>query len=197
MIFISFSFDEVFALSNAQYDQFMNSSPEFAQAENRLNAIWRRLQQVATREQMKLYRSEQRNWIQNERGYQVSELLRLAQTSPQQLPADILFNGQINEGKCYAFVTNNRTMALERIVEQLGNKNYQTSSVAQNTSASNNYQQATKWLEQIYPEMISGNLYNKMDLFSSMARNNNNKFASILVEMLYTNIGGETNPYWR
>jgi len=62
IVFCFASVSSVFALSDDQYKKFMQESPAFAQAEKRLNTVWKQLKGAFSKNQYEVLLKSQKEW---------------------------------------------------------------------------------------------------------------------------------------
>lgn len=102
IFFITSVKDPSYALTDAEYRQFISESQEYREADKRLNGVWKLLMEKLDETGKAELKKSQRNWIRNERD------------SNAKLISD---ERSISLASAYAVVTEQRAKALEQLLE--------------------------------------------------------------------------------
>lgn len=101
------------ALTDEQYRDMLKSSPEYAQAEKKLEVAWKNLKQAATAKDMLGYLEDQVYWVGKERDLEAEELAAPGDDAPR-----IVGPEGVNTAKYYALATQERAGKIRMLTEQ-------------------------------------------------------------------------------
>jgi uncharacterized protein YecT (DUF1311 family) len=108
--------ESALALSDADYKKMLKASPEFMEADKRLNAAWGALRKAASDGQMERYRESQRHWANVERDGLIDSMSD--EGYRDMIPKSALKDGEVDRALAYALVTNERAALLEELAKQ-------------------------------------------------------------------------------